>query len=351
MNRFLIPLVFVSRRKFFTRLLAWAAPGLVVSLPANAPGRDSDEIVSSAQKAWRDYSTFARRLQGSVDATSYSFRDGKRSLVSHWQSSFKQCGTSVLATSLVVEDTRDTKRNRGSASVLTGSGAFRLTRKNADSPWVLTHYSRDSAKPAWTKDFDPNETLIVQSQAGLCLNGVHLVDLTVNPEFAFVDASREQSEGKTLVRIKFRHHPAKYDQQLPFRDGWIRVDPARSWLMCDYEYEGKWADGAAVRRGSFEYAEGSSGQPIIRHSRELTETLPSEKSSPISETERDFKISEQDAVPAEDFRLAAFGLPEPTRQRDWPTYWYLIGGAFLCFALAAAFRWRARRLSAVVSRE
>jgi hypothetical protein len=282
-----------------------------------------------------------------LKSTAYSFAEGKRSVRRVVTGEYKQSDPRWLAVALTTEDATNDTNNRGTASVLTGAGAFRLTRRDVKSPWILTHFSPDEPTPDWIKTSDPRVAVARHTQASLSLYGVKLADLRTRPGFTFTTAASEQRNGEDLVRLDFAYRPVDTKTQVPFRDGWVRVEPSRSWLMREFRFDGEWADGKAVCRGEFDYAKGPTGQPIVKHSHEITERIEAGKVVPLVEYELDYDFHEQEAVPPEEFTLAAFGLPEPTaRRREVPTYWYLTGAGIACLVLAGAFRWRSRRAAA-----
>jgi hypothetical protein len=320
-------------------------PALLLALAPNALGdQPASDFLPEAETAWRAYGKFAEKLQGSVKSTFYSFGQGKRTVDRVVRGEYKRCGARALWTTLVTEDATGNKANRGSAKVVTGTGAFRLTRKDDASPWVLTHYSASEPNPDWLQPLTPQGAVARETQVGLHLWGVHLSELTRKPDFSFTKGAREQRDGREQVRLDFVFRP-RDKSHLPFREGWIRLDPARSWLMTEYQFDGP-GETKVRYHGSFDYAQGPGGLPVVTRFREHTERIGGEKPGPVGEMELEYDLHEQDSVPAEEFSLAAFGLPEPTRRRQWPTYWYLVGAGLACLLLSAAFRWRGRRAAA-----
>ncbi len=325
------------------------ALGLLFALAMSGlAGQPAGDFLPEAEAAWLRYEKSARNLQGSVTSTFYAFDEhGARTVRRIVKAEYKQSGGKALRSMVIVKDAGENNGNRGSANVVTGSGAFRLTRKEADLPWVLTHYSPDSPDPQWLGSADPRRDVLRQTQAGLYFEGEFLPDLLHKSDFSFTTATREQQEGKELIRLDFTFQP-RDNTQVPFRGGWIRVDPARSWLLHDFEFEGHWGDGKGYRQATFEYITGPSGAPIIKRVHEIGH-LPAAsdgKRTPIFEMEMDFDLHEQESVPAQEFSLSAFGLPEPTHSRQWPTYWFLVAAGVGCLVLALVFRWRSRRVAA-----
>jgi hypothetical protein len=323
-----------------------AAPCLLLAVVTSAPAdQPASDFLSDAEAAWRAYGQFGVKLQGTIKSTFYDIHEGKRTIRRVVEGEFKQCGPRWLWSTLIKEDKSTDAGNRGSAKVITGAGAFRLTRKEVDSPWVLTHYSPDTPDPEWIKESDPRIYVAKDTQAGLYFWGISLSELERTPGFTFTTAAREQRQGEELVRFHFTFRPPARTQ-IPFRSGWLLLDPARSWLIREYQFEGP-VEQKSRNHSVFDYKQGPSGFPLVRRYFTHVDSL-ADSDKPVStfELEIEYNLHEQESVPQAEFTLTAFGLPEPSRRREWPTYWYLVGAGLACFMLAAAFRWRVRRTSA-----
>jgi hypothetical protein len=337
-----------SLRHGAARRFACAAALSLLLATISVADQPASDFLSEAQVAWRAYADYAKKLQGSLKSTAYSFAEGKRSVRRIGTAEQKQCGNRWLLINTTIEEATnaDSKQgavNKDTARVATGGGAFRLVRRDRKSPWVLTHYHPDQPDPDWIKYPDARSIVTQQSQAGLYLYGSNLAELRTTPGFTFTKRASER-DGEELVRFDFTYRPTDPKSQVPFREGWVRLDPARSWLMRDFRFEGEWVNGKAVCRGDFEYEKGPSGLPIVKRFREITERMEAGKAAPVVEYELEYDLHEQEVVPPEEFTLAAFGLPEPTaRRREVPTYWYLTGAGIACLVLAGAVRWRSRR--------
>ncbi len=330
-----------------------AASAVLMSLPDPARAEQpAAEFLPEAKAAWRTYQDFSRRLQGTTKFTFYEF-EGGRHVISASEGGFKQRAPYLLNWWVNTEDHRayneDARRKAiaGNAFVAGEKGSFRLTRKEPDSPWVLTSYSPDCS-PEPLRPFDLRKMVEHGTQSGLDVFGAYLPGLVDDEGFSFTAGSKETVEGEELVRLNFRHQPQEGQRGYSFREGWVRLDPKRSWLIREYDFAGTMPEPRL--NVTVDYVDGPSGFALARRVHRLWYKTEQGKRVPTSEAELEYELREQESVPAKEFTLTAFGLPEVTRPNPggaawWrlPAYLYFVGLGIGSLGIAGLLRWRAAR--------
>lgn len=120
------------------------------------------------------------------------------------------------------------------------------------------------------------------------------------------------------------------------------IDPANNWRVV--ELKSRAPSGSVHNRTTY-------GPPIDGLSFPLEfyqHTTSADPSEPPTTTRGTFQVHKA-ARPPRDFRLSAYGLPEPVQfpeRKTVPTYVWLLAGAAVCLVIALGFRYLARRRGA-----
>lgn len=145
-----------------------------------------------------------------------------------------------------------------------------------------------------------------------------------------------------LVRAELDYDPAKgSNRETNYRRLSIRLDPARSWCIIDYIHTATWG----TEEGCVEYGGPQRGLPVPRV---LTRKLRSNKMAGVAEHTFTFDKFKLCDVPAQQFRLSAFGLPdmEPPLPKPTSRLWvWLAAAAAVLGVVAVLLRVRTRRLA------
>jgi hypothetical protein len=231
--------------------------------------------------------------------------------------------------------------------------AFALKRKSADFPWVLTDIrKKQPGVDLKLPDDYRNEGIGQGIQTALTTPAwSKLADLVRQPSFQVRRAAIVNQDGLELVQIDFDNaHPLKQGQFEPVQSGTVLLDPERSWCLRGYEIHARFENALDVCRSDIiEIRDSSSPHiPLPVHIADTTISQATEagyvgqrvtKSSDLR-----YDLLEPHPLPDNDFRLAAFGLPEPEGSvtQPWWSLW-AIGASLLCIAAAGIWWWFLRR--------
>lgn len=233
--------------------------------------------------------------------------------------------------------------------------AFVLRRAAEKAQWEIQDLAlkrNDSAKSGVEQMCD----LIGKGASGITeLDSVPLDELVKEPAFKLIDVRPVQSDGRELMEV---HYEFNYDftnappdrSNVFARKGWVRLDPAKFWLIHAAEYS--WMRSANDELAtskilSVEYTEFRPGVPVetrrIRETRFRPDGPKAEKVGLVAgEVRLIFEAQfEADNDPSErDFTLSAFGLPEPVRPG---IRWVWVRALILGALLLAVPAWRRRQ--------
>jgi hypothetical protein len=212
---------------------------------------------------------------------------------------------------------------------------FKLTKKGADGKYVLVAHSNDPPKGDW--------------EAGRC---AHL--MMINPMRQFLKALESQDQHvlrhlawdakRSLVVAEYE---ARHDDPKRVFEYRCLFDPVRGWAPVEAVTK-TWA-------GKFEtrYDYGFDIEGLAFPSAEETKMSYHVTPAPQASVMR-YEIHSlgPSHTTERDFRLTAFGLPEPTDapplpRSGLPTYVYILVGAAVCAALSLLFRHFAKRTQKV----
>jgi len=230
---------------------------------------------------------------------------------------------------------------------------FDLTRRDSLASWAISRTEFISSGDSSSRDCTCNRALDYWAQHALLF--IHTFDLlpflVQQPEFSVKAVTPVTLGARQLARVEFDCRPKKTEGFIsPLRTGWVLLDPERYWVIVKYEAElntpGFWTGSIA---GSVEYEEGED-VPIPKKRVQRQKRANTDGTEDEYEMRSEFQITEVE-VPASEFYLSAFGLPEPTMAAAPPTRWYLwvALAAGVCLVLAVVLRWRAKRTSWTMS--
>jgi hypothetical protein len=206
---------------------------------------------------------------------------------------------------------------------------FNLANATPSSAFTLTRYARGSRK------------LAVWKTVG-CVHGEAFYTLKLAIE-ALAPSNRAN-----LLSVRFDQETAllviEYVRVLPKDRISIRtfIDPDKGWIIRRDQAENTYAFSTL----EFSYGKVVEGLtfPTGKTSMRTPKTSGDDKPSRAVTRVLDLKRT---TMSAEDFRLAAFGLPEPAdvapRQKPTPWYLWLVAAAGVCGALGFAFDYLRRR--------
>jgi hypothetical protein len=230
--------------------------------------------------------------------------------------------------------------------------AFELRRKAVEAPWVLTkHLERRTGTDLGRATTRINSYLT-------CINfGVRcgytrepLAELVRKPDFRVGSCRKVQKDGEELVEVAFTYSftegPKKWRTNLK---GKLLFDPRQYWCWRsgDIQVTGDTINGTLKLRGT-QSNKGDELPPLSRvWESEGDWVFPMAGVRNRKKLRYEATLSRPAELPAdEEFRLSAFGLPEPVGvvwDKPTPTYVWLLAAAGVVGALAFGFRYLARR--------
>lgn len=205
--------------------------------------------------------------------------------------------------------------------------AATLRKPNGGDAWVLTELKQHA------KDL-PEHSFEAQSCPWMELGNVPVKELLQEPGFVvtLVETVPGQT-GTALSRAHFSYDGSRGNSSDSVKSGYIDFDVTHSYRPVAYQFQIKSKNENGVARGTVEY-ETSEGIPVPKVITDEIEIRAARKGLIFGKQLATFvKVEYNTDVRDEDFRLSAYGLPEP-RGMIWrkPTPWYLwfiAGGAFL----------------------
>jgi hypothetical protein len=235
---------------------------------------------------------------------------------------------------------------------------FKLKRKSMKSmnlPWVMVDFQRkepgrEFQLPAeYREEGGLSEGL--QSSGLTAVSWSKLPDLVRQPSFRVARAAVENRDGLEFVRIDFEN-PHPFDQKPfePVQSGTLLLDPERSWCVRGYEVHAQYANDSPVCHSDVIEVRDSSVPHLPLPARFASTTTHHQFGKGTTEevftetVDAQYNVEEPLTLPDSDFRLPAFGLPEPEgpATRPWWSLW-AVGASLACIAAAGVWWWLLRR--------
>lgn len=294
---------------------------------------------------WDAYHDFTKKLQGNIKFTHTN--DGK--LIQDRVYEIRRndrCGLCI--------DQDMTKGGRaGRLYAFNPDYSFRLNKQKPDALWTIVSRSENSAG-AYSADKAKVESLMSNSSVLMSVSGTALRDLVRSPTYKLVSVTRTNRRKVDLIKLVFVNpHPVEKatERFVPAQGGIVYLDPANQWCIREYEVDEKWLNINMKVNRINEVSLISEGMPVptstvdeglgteVGNSTQFQNTYKWAFDLATSETPRDDK----------DFRLSAFGLPEPggerLRRRSNATIYIAVGAVCMCISLVAYLYRRRRRVA------
>lgn len=209
---------------------------------------------------------------------------------------------------------------------------FSIARQAANAPFILMGYAANQ----------PSDPIAGSDLQAYAYHDVHFLLKAIDGEDGFTLKALHQDKDGALVRARY-----------------LRRLPGEKPMVSDVEFlmdsENQWRVVESIVRNSTNTCTTrmTYGQTLhgLAYPVELTTSTltPGAAAKPPSSVQVSLKV-EPTSKRASDFRLSAFGLPEPVEyQRPGPTLnstWLLLIGCGVCFLAAVALRYLARHSQA-----
>ena len=310
--------------------LSWG-PGLATAQQP-APTREElgQELAKASERYIKEVAVYQCEKKGE------DWDVGVKERTSHFSFRSRQLGKLGL---MVVSSDGEPSRATG----VNSRYSFEV-KKSPGKEWVLAAFHENDATPKEVFPMLGAESPICRGFAPYWFDeGIWLPDfLQKPPAGARIGPLIRASNGRhDVVRISFefphRHAPDALVK------GHVDVVPSHSWIVSGWLSE--LTKSGVTRRTGLErqYSPDEGGLVLVRHDRRVvTSTASSGKGR---ESSLEYLWTKEKADP-EEFRLTAFGLPEPPGvkwERSTPPYVWVLIAAAITMSLAILFRRLARR--------
>jgi hypothetical protein len=320
---------------------------LICAQGAALRAQDSDAIrkfEAEAFRAWQEYLPHTKKMVGKWE--------GKHTwagkLQSHYIVELKQNNgcCMVISTPLVAAQKMD------DALLFANNSEyfFTLRKKKQARDWVLSDLGTDKKK----MDQFVKSTLLDGLDHLLAVEpDVRLTDLVALPYFKVVRARFVVLENRKLVELEFDsfHELPKKDWRVKVQKGTLILDPSNLWCLKSANLETVSFNPEAPNSPNWSWR---PAKTVIEYTYRSEDRVPVPESRierasdehGQSESRIDYGINLLD-VPDTDFRLSAFGLPEPkgvTWRKPIPYYLWIMGGGFASLVIGVFLRrWLAKK--------
>ncbi len=311
---------------------------LVAGLPTgHMPDESSPSLKGRLQQeapqAWQKYLALAKKLQGSsTGITHHQSPKGCKDKKQYFE--FKQREGCVMSLTQTTESQN--------LAVQNPKYMFELHRAQKDNDWAVARVgaslfkATNSTSPAYFVNWVNRLPVTFGIMFG------PLQFTLDDPGFSVLSVSSIEENGRELVQVVFDYFPKEDVEIRTLRAGTVWLDPQRLWTFSRFDARMDMGGRIVTAVCQFQYKEGSGKFPILERTTQRMKD-PAQDYDAVMIDEFDLK----EADPAEsEFRLSAFGFPEP-KGVVWeePSRWYLwfIGLALCAAATGWYFQRRARR--------
>ena len=217
--------------------------------------------------------------------------------------------------------------------------SFQCSKRDESSSWVLVKLEHP-LPPITSKTYGSGANLRI-GMTPHRLGKNYLPEWLGAPEFKIGPIQPLRRDNRELLRIEFSCPPL--EQGNPTSSGHFIVDPAKYWIITESTLIETWPQSTLTTVAKCEFREIDSLPLIFRKEIDRTSTLKGQEGGQLQLIDVTY---ERKQVPLEEFRLSAFGLPEPEGV-TWPKpskrYWWLIGGGVGLVVVSAFLFVRTRR--------
>lgn len=297
---------------------------------------------------WREYEIFSRSLKGTAESTTIGLVSGK-SQTDTW--SYKQNQRCVMMCSSFGD------KNPSVEYCLFANPhyAAEIQRNRADPNNVVLRDRKRNPNAILSHTTLPLfDAVFRESSPHFTYCNKRLSEVVKKPSFRVDSIANEALDGEELIRIEHSYvfdKPRKGSNIQSQRKGSIYFDPSRCWCIRRiketeiYLVNGK-RDHDTKWDVRYEVIDHPSGFPIIKT--QIVHTTGAKNRNGVEQEHGakitvDYQLIVDDRVPDSDFKLSAFGLPEPRESGKSRIYLWGFAASASCLALSLLFRYLARR--------
>ena len=315
----------------FLCLLVGAA--ILLRWPADAACQD-DSVADTIEKQWALYK---KKFAGYQPKSTSIYVDTTTGAKVVFSGELRQRGVSRVFLFGVKQE----KRTYGNGYGFNEDYAFELG-KEGDKPWSLCRIDTETLSGAaipWFREMSP-EFALAFSPYTLFGNG-ELPSLLKRIGFSLTKTESVRSPHGDAKKFWFTISPDEFSAprkgRQPEGKGWVILDPSCYWRILEIElpFDARKEPRKELARFVYEMADGDF--PLVKR---IETTLLDGQGRAKTRGTITYEIEKRDAS-EDEFKLSAFGLPEPTlTRRSWwtrPHIW-LSGAGLLCVGLVLTIR-------------
>ncbi len=291
------------------------------SSPLEAQGDDrplQERLLREAPKKWKDYRAFAAQIQGTFSIVIEKARSPERPEIVRGEiKQNKSCALEQIS-----------ERSSTEVYAVNADYGFALQGSKATSTWVLIGIERDNKDNIKIEDRKVPDAVSYYTTMLLSAYGHPVDTLVMNPGFKIKAVQRVQRNGVDLAEVTFDLlHEDKEQPFDPVRAGIIWFDPDDYWCVREFQVQCVGNDAESTLHGTNDLKH-IGDYPVI--TKTVYVDTEKGKTTPFQKMTYEFDFDHPTNLPPDDeFKLSAFGLPEPFGAKSSRPRWYLwaaIGG-------------------------
>lgn len=319
--------------------------------PTHGAASLEDRVFEEAPAAWERYRELVQRVEGTVQSTTTDIR--KDEITFQHEIDFKRKDGSTVS---IWRHTAGPFAGQQSVFAANADYAFELQRENeTHHDWILRWLDQQNPNAVSPgSEFPARESLEHRICRGIYPllrgRGLQLPEAVSENRLHIQQAQRIERPGGEFVEIKFKHTPVEEAQYLVER-GTLVLDPARFWLVQECTLQGRYLVGQESEiRITIEYEDipiDGQAVPVPARMEKQERAWNGEASGPPDQefvTTWNYEIEPLSNTDDSQFRLAAFGLSEPTVGPSRTGLWLVVlNVGLLLIVLAFLLRRWARK--------
>ena len=273
---------------------------------ADGDEKSQRRVLEEATVSWRALGKFYDELDGLFTMKDTAIGKIRR----HTQTSFLINGSNLRLQHRAVSEQSIT------TMVFNERYCFSLYQENkASAPQVTAIQAVRGTDDQWY--YKINYDVMRYVRAPICIDREMLDQLVSKRGFKVTDVSSVSRKSKSLVRLGFEYQPSTKAPYVPpeipleklgLGKSWLLLDPESYWTIQEYSLAYWWG----TESGLLEYGEKIEGFPVLR--RGHVKAWGSQKPEEVVAIDWSMNKILHRTVPATEFTLSAFNLPEPNLQ-------------------------------------
>ncbi len=236
---------------------------------------------------------------------------------------------------MFLESASEKAEGWGNVLCLMGDRGFILDRRNANTPYAITHIGNNSLRviKGRIEDHFPEGS----PESIREFTGGNLARFLRDPHYHILGVEPVQPGGGGLVRLRYARTAATKEQsKAGDATGEAVFDPAHQWLVLSNVI--RFPDQQIVNTTTYEYGDDEDGRPTLKKYSMIQESVDQKGTKGAAREVFEFTRFSRRPPPGTAFTLAGFGLPDldmPLGRTASSPYNFWLLGLGLLFAVAA----------------